>query len=102
VDFTLHMDDVDDLYSPFDTDGLLLTQIGIGGITRRSGQGFHVGPGDTLVIDMIVSVTQDKMARFDRPDSSGRYHPIVTEVGFVYFIVGFDLPGVPLPLDWYY
>ena len=102
VDFTLHMDDVDDLYPPFDPDGLLLTQIGVGGITRRSGQGFPVGPGETLVMDMIVSVTQDKMARFDRPDSAGRYHPVVTEAGFVYFFIGFDLPGVPLPLAWYY
>jgi len=71
-----------------------VTEIGPGGITKRRGQGFAIAPGESRVIDILVTVSSDELARFDRPDASGRYHPVIMEARFVYFFAGFDLFGI--------
>ena len=94
VDFMLHMDDPDDIYEWYDSEGLQVTEIGPGGITKRRGQGFAIAPGESRVIDILVTVSSDELARFDRPDASGRYHPVIMEARFVYFFAGFELFGI--------
>jgi hypothetical protein len=95
IDFQLHMDDPNDYRPWYDEAKLAATSVRSGGNTTDRGHGVVIPPGETRSVEAIVPIQgQDQMDRFDKPDPSGRYHPIVMGPRFVYFFVGYDVNGL--------
>lgn len=91
-DFLLHMDDPGDLLPWDDPTALARTVIRPGGYTSPAGRGILIAPGAQVVLEAIVPIQgTDQIDRFDRPDASGKFHPIVWNPLFVYSFVEFDV-----------
>lgn len=92
VDFNLHMDDPYDAFAWDDATGLARTAVRSGGYTPSTGQSIVIPPGETRTIEAIVPIQGPVQSDlFDRPDASGKYHPIVWNTLFVYAYQGFEL-----------
>ncbi len=103
VDYELHMDDVADPASWYDAAKLEGDFLGPGGFNARQGTGVIVPPGETRVLTSSVTLEPGTtaMARFNHPDSQGRFHPVVWNLSLTYAFVDFPISNQVLPAPYY-